>query len=249
MKRINKRLLIVIIIICLIIFTVITSLFYFGIIHFNSPSYEEYPVRGVDASVYQGDINWSALKQQDIKFAFIKATEGSDFVDKNFKHNWEEAHNVGLYVGAYHFFSFESSGKTQAENFINVVGELKQNSLPPVIDIEYYNVNDKKSVSNEKICKEIKVMSNVLEEYYGKKPILYVTYKTYKDFIGEGLNDNMIWVRSVYCKPFFVDSNEWTFWKYSNRHRLYGYSGEERYIDMNVFNGTLYEFYDLFEVK
>ena len=61
-----------------------TFFLYTGAILFNNPSREKYPVRGVDVSRHQGAINWKVLSQQDIAFAYIKATEGSNFVDKNF---------------------------------------------------------------------------------------------------------------------------------------------------------------------
>ena len=35
---------------------------------------------------------------------------------------------------------------------------------------------------------------------------------------------------------------DWIFWQYSNRMRLDGYDGEEKYIDMNVFYGSEEEF-------
>ena len=41
-------------------------------------------VRGVDVSHYQGEIDWKVLGQQDIDFAYIKATEGSSHVDEKF---------------------------------------------------------------------------------------------------------------------------------------------------------------------
>jgi|GEM_PF-5758884 len=47
-----------------------------------------YPVRGVDVSSYQGDIDWEILSEQNIHFAFIKATEGSSFVDEYFETNY-----------------------------------------------------------------------------------------------------------------------------------------------------------------
>ena len=72
-------------------------------------------------SSYQGEINWRVLSSQNISFVFIKATEGSSFVDKNFAYNFQEAQKTSLSVGAYHFFSYDSEGKTQAENFINTV--------------------------------------------------------------------------------------------------------------------------------
>ena len=50
-----------------------------------------YPVKGVDVSAHQKEIDWRGLASEDISFAFIKATEGSSHVDKNFKKNWREA--------------------------------------------------------------------------------------------------------------------------------------------------------------
>ncbi len=75
-------------------------------------------------------------------FAFIKATEGSSNVDEYFKANWTNAQNSGLVIGAYHFFSFDSSAETQAENYIATVGNLN-GKLPPAIDFEYYGDKEK----------------------------------------------------------------------------------------------------------
>ena len=41
-------------------------LFWNGILQFNNPSKEQYPVRGVDVSAYQGIIDWELLSEQDI---------------------------------------------------------------------------------------------------------------------------------------------------------------------------------------
>ena len=40
-------------------------------------------------------------------------------------------------VGAYHFFSYDSPGETQADNFISMV-PVTAGALPPVVDIEFY---------------------------------------------------------------------------------------------------------------
>ena len=42
------------------------------------PSKQDYPVRGVDLSYYQGNIDWDVLASQGVDFCFIKATEGVD---------------------------------------------------------------------------------------------------------------------------------------------------------------------------
>ena len=44
-------------------------------------------VRGIDLSAYQGDVSWDVLADQKIDFAFIKATEGSDYIDSQFEKN------------------------------------------------------------------------------------------------------------------------------------------------------------------
>lgn len=88
-----------------------------------------YEVHGVDVSHYQGDIDWTVLQSQNIDFAYIKATEGSSSVDEKFVENWEEAEQTFLKVGAYHFFSFDSEGKTQAQNYIQTVGALEGKHL------------------------------------------------------------------------------------------------------------------------
>ena len=37
-------------------------------------------VKGIDISSYQGRINWASLAHSDIRFAYIKATQGTQWV-------------------------------------------------------------------------------------------------------------------------------------------------------------------------
>ena len=80
---------------------VLAALFFTGVLKLNTPSRERYPVRGVDVSSWQGEIDWPTLAGQGLSFAFIKATEGSGFTDPRFSYNWEEARKTALRVGAY----------------------------------------------------------------------------------------------------------------------------------------------------
>ena len=203
---------------------------YFGIIHINNP---EYKVRGVDVSSYQGDIDWNVLSLQRIDFAYIKATEGSSTVDRCFEANWTNASKTPLRIGAYHFFSFESSGENQAKLFISTV-ETVPNMLPPVIDVEFYGrFHGADDIDVDAVKKELRSMINVLTEHYGVKPIIYVSRDTYELIVKDDFSDCGLWYRSVYG-PVPKDV-KWTIWQYSNRHVLKGYNGSERYIDMNVF--------------
>ena len=231
----------------LLIFSLITIgiatyliLLFCGVIHINNPDSKKYPVVGVDVSSYQGKIDWKTLASQNISFAFIKATEGSSFIDACFETNWADASKTDLRIGAYHFFSFESPGETQADLFCGTVTAV-DNMLPPVIDVEYYGkYKSKEDINISDIKTELRVLVDRMMAAYGMKPIIYASKEAYNTIIKEDFSDCDLWIRSVYSE---VNGDiHWTFWQYSNRHVLQGYSGEERFIDMNVFFGTVDEF-------
>ena len=213
---------------------------YFGLIHINNPELNGFTVKGVDVSSYLGNIDWPLLASQDIDFAYIKATEGSASQDRCFSQNWQEASQTGIRIGAYHFFSFESAGQTQAQNFIDTVDPV-DNMLPPVIDVEYYgSFTSEDTIDVSAVRKELRTMVDILTEEYGMKPVIYVSENSYKTIVKGSFEDCGLWYRSVYSKvPSDVN---WVFWQYSNRHRLKGYDGKEAYIDMNVFAGDKEEF-------
>lgn len=196
----------------------------------------EYEVQGVDVSYYQGEIDWEVLGGQ-IDFAFMKATEGSSHTDLRFEENKAGALENDVLCGAYHFFSFESGGETQAENFIRVVGRW-DGMLPPVVDVEYYSVEEAITVEEERIREELRRMLLVLEEYYGVKPIIYATLQSYYSILDGEFDDYPLWIRNTYFEPSLLIPN-WEFWQYCAEGELDGYSGESRYIDLNAFDGTV----------
>ncbi|MEF2245817.1 GH25 family lysozyme [Paenibacillus sp. IITD108] len=227
MKKIRN-----IIVIALLVIITLAFLEYKGIIWHNSFFAKKYEVKGLDVSHYQGDINWSeVVKENEYQFVFIKATEGNDFIDKKFDYNWKEAKKQGILTGAYHFFSMRSSAEKQAENFINIVPN-ETDSLPPVIDIEIHLKHDPKKVRDE-----IQTLAHLLENYYEKKPILYVTYSTYNTYIKDEFIDFDIWIRDIIKFPT-LGERKWIFWQYNNRGRI---DGINMYVDINVFNGNIEE--------
>ncbi|MBQ8687833.1 MAG: glycoside hydrolase family 25 protein [Ruminococcus sp.] len=222
---------------CVFLFILIWN----GVIQLNGFSADQYPVKGVDVSSYQGEIDWKTLSSQDVSFVFMKATEGSSYVDACFDYNYEAAKKTNLAVGAYHFFSYDSDGKTQAENFINTVASF-DGMLPPVIDLEFYGDKEKNPPEREYVDTQLKAMLEALEDHYKLKPIIYATEKSYELYLAGDYEEYDIWIRNVITKPELSDHRDWTFWQYTNRERLRGYSGEEKYIDVNVFHGSTEDF-------
>lgn len=202
---------------------------------------EEYPVRGVDVSSYQGYIDWKELEKNDIDFAFIKASEGSSYRDKTFSDNIKNIQHTSVAAGAYHFMSFESDGRSQAENFISIVpAELLD--LPPIIDVELYGEYNENPPSAAKVRPILDALILKLYEEYGRMPIIYTNRRAYSLYISGEYEDCDLWICDVLKKPSLPDGREWTFWQYSHTGNLPGYDGEEENIDLNVFFGSRAEF-------
>ncbi len=162
-------------------------------------------------------------------------------MDPCFEQNYAEAAKTSLRIGAYHFFSFDSLGKTQAENFIAQVKPI-ENMLPPVVDLEFYGDKEKNPPEPEIVRQQLDVLLQELEAYYGMKPVLYSTEKAYDLYLAGQYTDYDIWFRDVIGFPKLSDGRQWTFWQFTNRGRLEGYRGTETYIDLNVFYGSREDF-------
>lgn len=210
---------------------------------FGEKKGDDYVVKGVDLSAYQGDVDWKVLSKQGIEFAYIKATEGKDFVDEQFKKNWEASHKTALKVGAYHFLSFDSSGKDQAKNFINNVPVSNKN-LPPVVDMELYGAYLTTPMEKEKVKVILDEFLKEIENNYKVKPIIYTNQNVFNLYIGTDYKDYKIWIVDLdnTTPKTLPNGNEYKLWQYSQRNILEGYKGSEKFIDMDIYNGTYNEF-------
>lgn len=91
-------------------------------------------IKGIDVAHWEPEVDWEKVRAQDIRFAFIKATQ-ADFADGMFNSHWAGAKRAGVLRGAYHFIDPRVSGRIQAETFLRTV-KLEPGDLPPVLDLE-----------------------------------------------------------------------------------------------------------------
>ena len=71
---------------------------------------------GISVSAAQGTITWSSVYAAGIRFAYIKATEGTSTRDSGFNTNYPNAYYAGVIRGAYHVaIPSASSGNVQAD--------------------------------------------------------------------------------------------------------------------------------------
>ena len=195
-------------------------------------------VIGVDVSEYQMDIEMVKLKEQGIQFVIIRATEGSHYVDDMFLRNWKNAHEADLPAGAYHFFSFDTPGATQAANFISAVGDL-DNDLIPAVDLEFYGNKRLNPPEKEDVIRELQLYLDILERRYGVKAMIYASQEIWDKYLEGGFDDYPLWVRNVYYPISVSHGDDWAIWQYRDTGMLEGYSGGEKYIDMNVLNNSV----------
>lgn len=191
---------------------------------------------GVDVSSYQEDVDMNELKAQDIEFIYIKASEGSQTQDRRFAENWENAKKAGLLSGAYHFFSYDSEGITQAENFIDAAGPDMTGRLLPAVDVEYYGDKEQNPPEKEDVVRELRIFLERVEKEYGVKPLIYTSPGVYERYLKGEFDEYKRWMSSLYQPLSWVYKDDWYIWQYLNRGELKGYSGGERYIDLNILN-------------
>ena len=81
--------------------------------------------QGVDVSHWDGDIRWDLVAEDDIQFAYVKATQGTTFHDPMFAEMYDGSRDAGLIRGAYHYAEPDGSdGATQARFFVANGGHL-----------------------------------------------------------------------------------------------------------------------------
>ena len=187
-----------------------------------------YATHGIDVSHHQGAINWQAVADTNVRFAYIKATEGGDFVDPRFAANWKRSSRAGIARGAYHFFTQCRKGDVQAANFIRTVPRERA-TLPHAVDVEHMGPC-RRGPAVADIVAEIAAFLDRLEAHYGRRPIIYTTREFHDAYLVRRLIDEKFWIRSLVIPPRFRRRN-WVIWQYHNRGRRPGITGP---VDLNV---------------
>ena len=192
------------------------------------PPEAEHPLQGIDVSHHQGAIDWAVLPAQGVDFAWIKATEGGDWVDPRFAENWQAAGAAGVRRGAYHFFTLCRSGADQAANFIATVPADPQ-ALPPAVDLEFLgNCAERPAMAD--VIGELEQFLAVVEQHSGQPALLYLTEEFDAQYRVSEQVDRPLWLRSLVREPDF-GARDWTIWQVSNFRQLQGISGR---VDWNV---------------
>lgn len=189
-------------------------------------SHEEGSIKGIDVSQWQGDINWQAVKNDGIEYAFIRLGYGSQKLDTYYQKNMKNANQVGLPVGVYYYSMAQSEGQAILDaQFVieNLSGYTV--SYPVVIDLEDSSQIGLGKTQIGKIakafCDEIRLA--------GYMPMLYCNEYWYTSCIDVSqIPDVELWIaRYSYT---YNDSISRDIWQCCNTGRVNGIYGN---VDIN----------------
>lgn len=185
---------------------------------------------GIDVSKWQGSVNWPEVKQAGIAFAFARATYGFSEVDSSFKDNWQGMKDAGITRGAYHFFLAADDPARQADFFINTVGSLDPDDLPPVIDVE-----SDSGVSSTLVA-DVQTWLNTVAQGLGRTPIIYTAPSYWNANMNSAFGKYPLWVAEYgVAEPRTVNGwTDWTFWQYSSTGKVAGVGNT---VDLDYYNG------------
>jgi lysozyme len=177
-------------------------------------------------SHHQGPIDWDRVARDDVSFAYIKATEGTDFVDSRFLDNWNDARAAGLDHGAYHFFTLCSDGEDQAKNFLRVVPDDPQ-ALPPAVDLELAG-NCRARPDGTVVERELEAFLALVEEAAGQTAVLYIGDDFEASYLVRASFGRPLWHPRFLRRP---DIEGWVVWQVGGFAEIDGIRGR---VDLDV---------------
>lgn len=190
-----------------------------------APRNENAKYDGIDISSYQGYIDWAKVSSdKDIRFVYIKATEGATYRSPHYAHNLTQARRHGLLVGSYHYLTSTSSINEQFENF-------SQFALKPIQDlIPMLDVEVRGNWSRSQLIDSVDKFCQLVENHYGVQPMIYSTMGFYNKNLTPHFNKHKLYIgRYSNTEPEINWEGEYTIWQYSETGII---PGIDAYVDL-----------------
>ena len=189
------------------------------------PRNEQAKYDGIDISSYQGYIDWAKVSSdKDIRFVYIKATEGATYRSPHYAHNVTQARRYGLLVGSYHYLTSSSSIDKQFENFSKYALKSVQD-LIPMLDVEVRG-----NWSRSQLIDSVDKFCQLAELHYGVQPMIYSTMGFYNKNLTPHFNKHHLYIgRYSNAEPEINWEGQYTIWQYSETGII---PGIDAYVDL-----------------
>jgi lysozyme len=165
----------------------------------------------IDVSHHNAHVNFELVKGDGITGVIHKATQGQSGTDPTYEENRARAQEAGLLWGAYHFGT-GSDGLKQAENFLDVVGDVNDTLL--VLDFEPNPAGPSMTLE------EARAFVTHVQQTTGRFPGFYSGHYI-KQLLGSGsdpiLSQCWLWLAQYGPTPVVPANWEtWTMWQYTD---------------------------------
>jgi len=172
---------------------------------------------GVDVSHYNTSVDWASLYSQGVRFAWIKCTEGTTFLDPFYALNYRQARASGMVVGTYHYLAPNEPGEAQAHYFMEHAF-ARIGDLLPAVDIE---------AAGDGLAQVVIDYMATFANTMLYHPIVYSDDAFYQEHLADILpsDEHTLWIARLGQEPTTLcDFTQYSFGNGSNPDRDY-YSG------------------------
>ena len=147
------------------------------------------PYDGIDISSYQGYIDWNKVSSdKNIRFVYIKASEGATYHSTHYVHNLTQARRNGMLVGSYHYLSPSSTIDEQFQNFSTIALKDFQD-LVPMLDVEVRG-----DWSRSQLLDSVDKFCDLVERHFGVQPMIYSTMEFYNKNLTPHFNKHLLYI-------------------------------------------------------
>ncbi|MEV5969102.1 lysozyme [Streptomyces sp. NPDC051921] len=193
---------------------------------------------GVDVSSHNGNVAWQTLWSSGVKWAYVKATEGTYYKNTYFTQQYNGSYNVGMIRGTYHFATPDTAtGAAQADYFVNNGGGWSRDgkTLPGALDIEWnpYGATCYGKTQSGMVA-WIRDFVNRYKYRTGRDPVIYTATSWWKQCTGNYggfATTNPLWIARYASEVGELPAGwgYYTMWQYTSSGPTVG--------DHNHFNG------------
>ena len=191
--------------------------------------------QGIDVSSWQGNINFTDVKNSGIYIVYIKSSEGTNYIDPYFERNYQNAKANGLKVGFYHYVTARNTeeARNQANFFAKVISG-KEPDCKLAMDFESFD-----NLSINEINEISKVFLETLQNATNKEVVIYSNSYSARNIFSKDLNIYPLWVANYgVSDPAGNDKwSTWVGWQYTSTGRVNGISGN---VDRNQFTDGVF---------
>ena len=190
---------------------------------------------GMDISVYQGEVDFNAARDDGIEVVYIRAGYGSGGVDACLQSHYQGARAAGLHIGFYHFLYARTAAEARAEArfFASQLSELTYDCRP-VLDIEELS-----GLSSAQASAIASAFLEELESLTGQTPMVYTSAYDASRVLDSSVARWPLWAADYGPSQPHVTAN-WTSWagfQYTDRGTVSGVSG---YVDRDSFTAEIF---------